>query len=108
MVRKLLKKLFELCFPLLFCKFWEEIDSIVFPKFNIKNISLLVINHIYMLCFIVDGFLYLWIDTRFLMLPTTTLGPFADSVHLICGTAVFEILFLRSYCLIKMIRLASP
>ena len=101
-----MKRLFRLSFPFLFCKSWEDFNSVVLilPKFSFKNVVVLVCAYLYQLAFIADGFLYLWIDTRFLLIPTTTLGPFMPAIHLICGVVFAECTLLRSYCLYKLIR----
>ena len=77
---------------------------LIFPKISFRDVVTLVFIYLYQLAFIADGLLYLWIDTRFLLLPTRTLGPFVGSVHLIPATGVAECTLLRSYCLYKMIR----
>ena len=96
----------KFAFPFLFCQSWEDITSVtlILPKYTIKNIITLACLYLYHLVFITDGLFYLWINTRFLFSPTTILGPFVGSVHLICAAGVGECALIRSYCLYKMIR----
>ena len=105
-MKLMLKNMFKLTFPFLFCKSLEDFTSIVliFPKFNFKNFLTLVCIYLHDMIFMADGLLYSWIDTRFLIIPMTTLGPFVASVHFIFGTAFAEIILFRSYCLYRMLR----
>ena len=105
-LRVVSKKFFQRYCPYLFCNSWEESNSImiIFPKFNLKNALTLICLYLYYLAFMIDGLFYLWIDTRFLLIPTTILGPFMHIIHIICVTGFGECILFRTYCLYKMIR----
>ena len=92
--------------PLVFGESFEDFAKIVlsFPDFNFKNVFVLICVYFFCLAFIFDGFFYSLIDTHFLLLPRSSIGPFMSPIHIICGVVISEVYILRCYCIYAKIK----
>ena len=105
-LHQVFKKLFRLYFAVIYCKSWEDFNSVtlMMPQINFSNVTKLLLVYLDQFTLIVDGALYSWINTRFLLIPRTTLGPFIHTIHFLCATFIVECTLFRSYCLYKTVR----
>ena len=79
-------------------------DLFILPNFNWKSSLVIFVINLYYFIFVTEGFLYKFINTRFLFLPTRALGPFESAIHGLWGITIFELIILRAHCLYKMVR----
>ena len=104
--RKSFKNVFKKLCPLAFCDSVECFTSVLFilPKFNPKSVAVSVLVNLYYLVIVAEGFFFKFIHTRFLFIPTRSMGPFVDVVHFLWAISLFELFTLRTHCLYKMVR----
>ena len=93
------KKLFQLLYPILSAECFEDfaLKVVLFPSFkNFKHIILWIFIYTMYILYIIDGFFHQYIDTYYLPMPRSSLGPLRDEIHFLVGTIVLEALIVRS------------
>ena len=93
-------------YPLPFCESIEAFESIllILPKPSLRNIKLITFIFILYLLILADGLFYQFINTRYLFIAISTLGPFLFPIHIVWSAAFFEATVVRIHCLYKVIR----
>ena len=94
------KSIFQLLCPIIFAESYEDFmrNVLRFPNIkNLKNTFLWILIYAIYFGYIVDCFLYRYIDTYYLPLPRSSLDPFMHEIHFLVGIVGLESLFMRSY-----------
>ena len=99
------KVLWAFC-PLIFGESFEDFAEIalLFPDFSLKNVIVLICVFVFYLVFIFDGLFFFLVDTHFLLMARSSLGPFLSPIHVVVGITLSEMVILRSYCIYSKVK----
>lgn len=106
-MKQIFEKIAHLMFPLALGESFEDLASgvLFFPNFgNLKHLLTWIFIYLVYFVYIIDGYFSPWVDTHYLPLPRTSVGPLISQVHLLAGLVISEVFIIRSYFFYVKIR----